>query len=78
MNDVCNEVDANKVQRWGKGFRAPRQAGEEEEAQSRNLPPSAPQFLDQSCRELPTNGGSFGIRTVCLILPSLTKEKPVY
>lgn len=49
MNDVCNEVDANKVQRWGKDFRAPRQAGEEEGAQSRNLPPSAPQFLDQSC-----------------------------
>lgn len=45
MNNVCNEVDTNKVQRWGKGFRAPRQTGEEEEAQNSNLPPSAPPVL---------------------------------
>lgn len=45
MNDVCDEVDTHKVQRWGKGFRAPRQTGEEEEAQSRNLPPLAPPVL---------------------------------
>lgn len=40
--------------------------------------PSPPQFLDQSCWELPANGGCFGIRTVCLILPSLTKKKLAY